>query len=126
MEIVEIGAQHDTFIYDTHVKNNLKIYHLYLSPMPSAINADKNALVIPHAHRLTIKTGQVAQHQRSKLSAILHLTLTYAILDTSALTTHPVSSPLLKGLMSSPLPAVGRSASASCAVEMIDHLPAWP
>lgn len=80
MEIVEIEAQHDTFIYDTHVRNDLKIYHLHLSPMLSAINADKNALVIPHADRLTIKTGKVAQHQRSKLPAILHLALTYATL----------------------------------------------
>lgn len=70
MEIVEIEAQHDTFIYDTHVRNDLKIYHLHLSPMLSAINADKNALVIPHADRLTIKTGKVAQHQRSKLPGI--------------------------------------------------------
>lgn len=80
MEIVEIEAQHDTFIYDTHVRNSLKIYHLYRSPMLSAINADKNALVLPQADRLATKTGNVAQHQRSKLSAILHLTLAHAIL----------------------------------------------
>lgn len=57
-----LEAQHDTFVYPTHAKNNLKIYHLHLSPILSAINADENALVIPHADRLTIKTGSVAQY----------------------------------------------------------------
>lgn len=66
----KIEAQHNTFIYTTYIKNNIKIYHLHLSPMLSAINANKDPLVVPHADRLTIKTGSVSQDQRSKLSAI--------------------------------------------------------
>lgn len=73
-------AQHNTFIYTTYIKNNIKIYHLHLSPMLSAINANKDPLVVPHADRLTIKTGSVSQYQRSKLSAILHSTLTFELL----------------------------------------------